>query len=248
MTENGCMMNGAHSREWVGKTNMFMEHAFSLSNTGITRCPCSKCQNGLSYDKKNVSICRFSYMPGYEVWVHHGEEVPKNKLLAEDAMTDEDRMDEMLNAIHPEFETDFEDPPTLEVQKCFELLKASKEAVHEHTTMFVVSFVTQLMATKSKFVFSNNFYKELLKLFSDILLANHKVPRDMYQSKKLLSGLSMDYEKIDVCQDNCMLFWKEHINEKRCLKCGKSRFVEVINGDGEEVMTEIAYKQLRYMK
>ena len=103
------------------------------------------------------------------------------------------------------------------------------------------------MAIKSKFVFSNNCYKELLKLISDVLLANHKLPRDMYQSKKLLSGLGMDYEKIDVCQDNCMLFWKEHINEKKCLKCGKSQFIEVINIDGEEVMTEIAYKQLRYM-
>jgi hypothetical protein len=57
----------------------------------------------------------------------------------------------------------------------------------------------------------------------------------------------MDYEKIDVCQDNCMFFWKEHINEKKCLKCGKSRFIEVINTDGEEVMMEIAYKQLCYM-
>jgi hypothetical protein len=44
-----------------------------------------------------------------------------------------------------------------------------------------------------------------------------------------------------------MLFWKEHINENKCLKCGKSRFVEVINADGEEVMSEIAYKQLHYM-
>jgi hypothetical protein len=62
------------------------------------------------------------------------------------------------------------------------------------------------MAIKSKFVFSNNCYKKLLKLFNDVLLMNHKVPRDMYQSKKLLPGLGMDYEKIDVCQDNCMLF------------------------------------------
>jgi hypothetical protein len=44
----------------------------------------------------------------------------------------------------------------------------------------------------------------------------------MYQSKKLLSGFGMDYEKIDVYQDNCMFFWNEHINEKKCLKCGKS--------------------------
>jgi hypothetical protein len=103
------------------------------------------------------------------------------------------------------------------------------------------------MSIKSKFAFSNNCYKELLKLINDVLTANHMLPRDMYQSKKLLSGLGMDYEKIDVCQDNCMFFWKEHINEKKCLKCGKSRFIEVINTDGEEVMMEIAYKQLCYM-
>jgi hypothetical protein len=31
------------------------------------------------------------------------------------------------------------------------------------------------------------------------------------------------------------------------LKYGKSQFVEVINADGEEMMMEIAYKQLHYM-
>jgi hypothetical protein len=66
--------------------------------------------------------------------------------------------------------------------------------------------VKRLMAIKSKFALSNNCYKELLKLFNDVLSANHKVPREMYQSKKMLSGLGTDYEKIDVCQKNCMLF------------------------------------------
>jgi hypothetical protein len=120
-------------------------------------------------------------MPGYEVWVYHGDEVPENEPVVEDAVTDEDRMDEMLNAICPEFEADFENPPTPEVQKFFELLKASEEAVHKHMTMYVLSFVTRLMTIKSKFAFYNNYYKELLKLFNDVLSPNHKVPRDMYQ-------------------------------------------------------------------
>jgi hypothetical protein len=46
----------------------------------------------------------------YEVWVHHGKEVLENEPVAEDVITDEDIMDEMLNAICPEFEADFEDP------------------------------------------------------------------------------------------------------------------------------------------
>jgi hypothetical protein len=57
----------------------------------------------------------------------------------------------------------------------------------------------------------------------------------------------MECEKIDVCKDNFMLFYKEHKNEMKCLKYGKLRFVEVINEDSEKVITEVAHKRLRYM-
>jgi hypothetical protein len=71
--------------------------------------------------------------------------------------------------------------------------------------------------------------------------------KDMYQSKKLLSALGMEYEKIDMCKDNYMIFYKEHKNETKCLKCGKPRFVEVTNEDGEKVTIKTAHKQLCYM-
>jgi hypothetical protein len=61
-----------------------------------------------------------------------------------------------------------------------------------------------------------------------------------------MSALDLKYEKIDVCPDNCMLFWKEHANEKKCLECGQSRFIEIMTQDGEKVTTEIAQKQFRY--
>jgi hypothetical protein len=57
----------------------------------------------------------------------------------------------------------------------------------------------------------------------------------------------MEYKKIDACNDNCMLFYKEHKDETKCLKYDKSRFLEVVNEDGEKVMTKVAHKQLRYM-
>jgi hypothetical protein len=57
----------------------------------------------------------------------------------------------------------------------------------------------------------------------------------------------MEYEKIDACKDNGMLFYKEHKDETKCLKCGKLRFIEVVNEDGEKVMMKVAHKQLCYM-
>jgi hypothetical protein len=88
--------------------------------------------------------------------------------------------------------------------------RALEEPLHEHTTVSVLAFLTRLTSIKSMFAFSNKCYKELLSLISDVLPTNHKMPKDIYQSKKMMSALSMEYEKIDACEDNCMLFYKEH--------------------------------------
>jgi hypothetical protein len=133
------------------------------------------------------------------------------------------------------------------VQKFFDMLRASEEPLHEHTTVSILAIATHITSIKSKFTFSNKCYKELLSLISDVLTSNHKMPKDMYQSKKLLSALSMEYEKIDVCNNNCMIFYKEHKDETKCLKYGKLRFVEVINEVGEKVTMKTAHKKLCYM-
>jgi hypothetical protein len=57
----------------------------------------------------------------------------------------------------------------------------------------------------------------------------------------------MEYEKIDACKANCMLFYKDHKNEMKCLKCDKLRFVEVVNKDGEKLTTKVVHKKLHYM-
>jgi hypothetical protein len=94
----------------------------------------------------------------------------------------------------------------VEVEAFFKFLKASEEPLHEHIEVTLLAFITRLVTIKSKYFFSNNYYNDLLKLMSDILLKPHKRPKDMYQSKNMMSALSLKYEKIDVYPDNCMLF------------------------------------------
>jgi hypothetical protein len=114
------------------------------------------------------------------------------------------------------------DPLTSEVPKFFDMFRTSKESLHEHMTVSILAFVTRLTTIKSKFAFSNKCYKELLSLFSDVLTSNHKMSKDIYRSKKILSTLSMEYEKINACKDNCMIFYKDHKDETKYLKYGKS--------------------------
>jgi hypothetical protein len=74
-----------------------------------------------------MHLCKFSFMPGYDVWTHHSETIHQRTTFVieeEDDRSGDDRMDEMFDAIWPEFETNREDPPTPKVQKFFDMLKA----------------------------------------------------------------------------------------------------------------------------
>jgi hypothetical protein len=61
----------------MSKTKEFVDRAFSLANNFGVKCPCSKCRISVCEDKRALSLhlCKVSFMPGYEVWVHHGESI-----------------------------------------------------------------------------------------------------------------------------------------------------------------------------
>jgi hypothetical protein len=124
------------------------------------KCPYNKCRNALCEDKKKLMLylCKFGFMLGYEVWTHHGKLVYQTASVPEeeDDRRGDDRMDEMLDSIRPELETNPKGPPTPKEQKLFNILRASEEPLHEHTTVSILDFVTRLMAIKSNFAFSNN--------------------------------------------------------------------------------------------
>jgi hypothetical protein len=84
------------------------------------KCPCSRYRNALCEDKRTLAmhLCKFGFMPGYDVWTHHGETIHQRTASVAgdgDDRSGDDRMDEMLDAIRSELETNHEDPPTSEV-------------------------------------------------------------------------------------------------------------------------------------
>ena len=46
----------------------------------------------------------------------------------------------------------------------------------------------------------------------------------LYEAKKMIQDLGLDYVKIDVCRNNCMLYWKENSNKSEYQVCGLSRW------------------------
>lgn len=90
-------------------------------------------------------------------------------------------------------------------------------------------------------------YDALLKFIHDLLPKDSKLPNTFSESKKLLSGLGMPYEKIDACVNGCMLFRKEHKDKTACHICREPRYVQLDSEDSETRSRPIARKVLRYL-
>jgi hypothetical protein len=163
-----------------------------------------------------------------------------------DGNDDVNWMNDMAANIGRRYDLLSEDPPP-EVQNFYRLLVASEEKVHDGTDVTILHAVAHLMAFKSKYNFSNQCYNDIVKLIIDLIPAKHNMLKDLYQSKKIVSNLRMNYEKIDACKKNCMLFWKEDIDDTECMHCGRSRDMKVINKDGASLTTKVAVKELCYI-
>jgi hypothetical protein len=148
-----------------------------------------------------IHLCKNVFVPNYEGWIFHSES--GTGVITEDKhdcdVWDIDRIDEMLEAIQAEVT---KDPPTTEAEVFFKLLKASEEPLYEHTEVTILAFITRLMTINSKYFFSNNCYNDFVKLINDILPKPHKVPKGMYQSKKIMSALG--YNNLSFNQVWCM--------------------------------------------
>jgi hypothetical protein len=205
---DGFSKKSGHSAEWVQIVKEFLNQAFAGCRR-VAKCPCTICQNFrfLNQNEIQVHLCQEGFMPNYLVWRDHGEVEPLVVGAESDGNEDDDWMDEMLVDIGREYEVGSGEqgqPP--EVQNFYRLLAAADEKVHNGTDVTVLQAVIRLMAMKSKYNFSNQCYNDIVKLIIDLIPMKHNMSKDLYQSKKIMSGLGMNYEKIDVCEKNCMLF------------------------------------------
>ena len=239
-----------HSTEWAVIAKEFISCAF-VGNPRTVKCPCSICRNCWRQTKDNLQKHLFNngFMPNYLVWYELGEveDQVQTDAMLDDHDEDVDRLDEMLTDLRNEYcEVESLEPPE-EVKKFYELLEAAEHKVHDGTHVTVLEAVTRLMSMKSKYNISNNCFNDMMKLINDLIPQSHQLPKDLYHCKKIVAGLGMDYKKIDACENNCMLFWDKTEKETHCLRCKKSRYVEVIDEDGDTVTTKVPVKQLRYM-
>ena len=72
------------------------------------------------------------------------------------------------------------------MQQFYKLLEVADAKVHEGTKVTILQVVTRLMTMKSKYNFLNNCYNNIMKLIINLLPSIHKMPENLYQSKKIV--------------------------------------------------------------
>jgi hypothetical protein len=210
----------------------------------LVKCMCKRCENYnfLSQDHIQLHLCNVGFMSNYLMWYDHVE-VQLATVAKSNENEDEDRMDDMITDIGREYDLGYgEQPQPPEVQNFYMLLAASDEKVHDDIDVIVLQVVTSLMAMKSKYNFSNQWYNNIIKLIINLIPVKHNMLKYLYQSKKILAGLGMNNKKIDVCKKNCILFCKEHKDGIECMPFSRARYVKVVNEDGVFVIIKVVTK------
>ncbi len=73
-----------------------------------------------------------------------------------------------------------------------------------------------------------NLLKMVEELASDAL---HNVPKNYYETNKLLSQLGLHREIIDCCRNSCMLYYKGDANLREYRFCSESRYKVRVDRD-----------------
>jgi hypothetical protein len=148
-------------------------------------------------------------------------------------------MDAMLVDFVDEHPLLVDETPTSFAEAFYRMVVSADEQVHEQTLHSRLSAVARLLAIKSQYNLSMACYDDYMELIHELLPPSSKIPKNFYHSKKLLEGLGMPYHKIDVCDKNCMLYYKDNKDKDKCDICRTSRYM-----DGS---SKVPRKVLRYL-
>ncbi|XP_058785062.1 uncharacterized protein LOC131659973 [Vicia villosa] len=124
--------------------------------------------------------------------------------------------------------------PNDEARTFYSLIKEAEQELYPGCKDFSsLSFTIRLYLLKCLHGWSNTSFTALLELLKEAM-PDLNISESFYKTKAMISGLGLDYKKIDACPNDCMLFWKEHEKENSCTICEASRWKQNAATEGCE--------------
>ncbi|KAG8363361.1 hypothetical protein BUALT_Bualt19G0014400 [Buddleja alternifolia] len=155
----------------------------------------------------------------------------------------------VIDAVGPEFDWNTRNEPERPnptAEKFFNLKDAADSPLWSGCEDYSeLSALSELLNIKSESNLSERHFNRFLKAFGQMLPKGHKLPDSFYSSKKVVAPLGLGVEKIDACENDCMLYSKDDNKLQECNICQHPRFKPKKRGEKKE--KDIPYKQLSYL-
>ena len=255
-------------REGVAKFVTFACGTNLDTNLGEIRCPCLKCKN-CKFQPAHIvrtHLYQKGFVNNYYNWTCHGEPfIPNSSIPTSQPNTSTsvaiDHMYEFANpfrdmvfdAAGPTFQeelqcSNLEEPPNPEAQKFYKMLQAADTPLWDGcTSQSQLSVTARLLNIKSEHNMSIQCFDELLSLFKESMPSGSKLADGFYNMKKLVLGLGLPVQKIDVCINGCMLYWKDDIDRRQCRFCFHDRYRHKRKISKNHSRKEVPYKRMHYL-
>ncbi|KAJ0475406.1 putative Transposase-associated domain-containing protein [Helianthus annuus] len=239
--------DGFLSSEYCDNVDLFLDFAFSndvvvdkINKHGETifeiKCPCFKCQNISYRDRATIQkhLYKEGFMLRYEKWSEHGENSMRDVGQSSTTMEVDDNEDgyrrmvlDNMDACGYTSNSLEGHVPNPEAKSFYDMLQAADEPLWEGmkaTNCSKLQAATSFLTWKSLFNVSTAAYNYNISMVNALLPEENKLPKNFYETKKSLEKLSLPYERIDVCKNHCMLFYKQDKTLTRCKYCKESRY------------------------
>jgi len=227
-------VDGSMTREFADRLEEFMINANQLSimqKTGNMSCPCRKCKIGRYFlPKRSQSI--YIIEGSWQIIIFGFGMVNETSTNSsfqhekEPNITFEPQQFDYNQQNHNKFEdmvydafhetttiTDNHEEPNLDARQFYFILDAANQPIYNGCKegMSRLSVASRMMNIKTDNNLSEICMDSWVELINDILPEDNLAPESYY-------------EMIDVCIDNCMIFWKEDDQLQECRFCGKPRY------------------------
>ncbi|GLT29877.1 hypothetical protein SLA2020_047130 [Shorea laevis] len=192
---------GSVTNEFKEGVQFFVRFAFSKPKAKLEiKCPCSKCKCRNWGNPEVVSVHLYAMY----------------REIVFDAMGQ-----------HPEYnEGSMAEEPNSKAREFYDLLHAAEVHISAGgQDVTVLSWMAEMLNMKT-FYNMNAANWEMALLLSQKLLSpedQEKVQKDFYIAKKMINVLGFEYKKIDICVNDCFLYYDEQSeNLTACPVCGES--------------------------
>nr|XP_004494940.1 uncharacterized protein LOC101496411 [Cicer arietinum] len=238
------------SEEYIRGVNEFLEFAFQNSQiNGKIMCPCTKCANCHSYSRvcvyEHLTDPHRGFLRGYRQWIYHGEKPRTSSSATKQNVEMEHDMDGLVHDVFGVHSTEEpicgegeRIPEVRENSKFYEFVKENEQMLYPNCKKYSkLSFMVHLYHLKCLHGWSDKSFSMLLDLLRDALPEENVLPKSYYETKKIVSGLGLGYEKIHACPNDCILYWDKYAKYEVCPKCSTSRWKttnEDVQGNGIE--------------